>query len=129
MTTSVLLEFPGGRFGHCDASFESHFQSRLLVAGTEGTLHLDRAFSAKDFDVAIDVVRGGARETVPIAKADMFLLMVDDFDEAVLGRAPLRFPASDAWHNMRAIDACFESIRTGERVAIAGSGDSEGRSS
>jgi xylose dehydrogenase (NAD/NADP) len=129
MTASVLLEFPGGRFAHCDASFESHFQSRLLVVGSEGTLHLDRAFSAKDFDVVIDIVRGGARESAPIPKADMFLLMIEHFGEAVLGRAPLRFPASDAWHNMRAIDACFESIRTGERVAIAGSGDSEGTSS
>ena len=119
MTASALLEFPGGRFGHCEASFESQVQSRLLVVGSEGALGLDRAFSAKDFGVAIDIVRGGARETVPIPQADMFLLMVDDFDEAVLGRAPLRFPASDAWHNMRAIDACFESIRTRERVAIA----------
>src|SRR5512137_2117826 len=50
MTTAALFEFPGGRFAQCDASFESQFQSRLLVAGTEGTLRLDRAFSAKDFD-------------------------------------------------------------------------------
>ena len=129
MTASALLEFPGGRFAHCEASFESQFQSRLLVVGSDGALSLDRAFSAKDFDVAIDIVRGGARESTPLPKADMFLLMIEHFGEAVLGRTPLRFPASDAWHNMRAIDACFESIRTGERVAIAGSGDLEGRSS
>jgi xylose dehydrogenase (NAD/NADP) len=48
----------------------------------------------------------------------MFALMIEHFDEAVLGRAALRYPAADAWHNMRVIDACFESIRTGARVAI-----------
>jgi len=126
MTTAALLEFPGGRFAQCDASFESHFQSRLLVTGTDGTLRLERAFSAKDFDVAVEIVRGDARDEVPIPKAGMFTAMVEHFGDAVLGEAPLRFPASDAWHNMRAIDACFESFRTGRRVAIPASAPSEG---
>ena len=118
MTTDALLEFPGGRFAQCESSFETQFQSRLLVVGTEGTLRLERAFSAKDFDVAVEVVRGDAVESMPVPKADMFTLMVDDFGDAALGEAPLRYPAIDAWHNMRAIDACFESIGTGARVTI-----------
>jgi predicted dehydrogenase len=48
----------------------------------------------------------------------MFTLMIEAFDEAVLGGAAPAVPASDAWHNMRAIDACFDAIRTGRRVAI-----------
>jgi len=126
LTTAALLEFPGGRFAQCDASFESHFQSRLLAVGAEGTLRLERAFSAKDFDVAVEIVRGDAKDEVKVPKADMFALMADDFGAAVLGEAPLRFPASDAWHNARAIDACFESIRTGGRVDISGSTSSKG---
>jgi predicted dehydrogenase len=118
MTTAALLEFPGGRFAQCDASFEASFQSRLLAVGTEGTLRLGRAFSAKDFDVAIEVVRGGDSEKVSIPKADMFRLMVEHFGDAVSGRVPLRHPAVDALGNMRAIDACFASIRTGQLVAI-----------
>ena len=118
LTTAALLEFPGARFGLCESSFETCFQSRLLVVGADGTLRLERAFSAKDFDVAVEVVRGDTVETAPIRKAHMFTLMVEHFGQAVLGQAPLRFPASDAWNNIRAIDACFESIRTGGRVAI-----------
>jgi len=118
MTTAALLEFPDGRFAQCDASFEASFQSLLLVVGSEGTLRLDRAFSAKDFDVAIEVVRGGDADKVPVAQADMFRLMVEHFGDAVNGRVPLRHPAGDALGNMRAIDACFESIRTGQAVAI-----------
>jgi predicted dehydrogenase len=129
MTTAALLEFPGGRFAQCESSFETHFQSRLLVAGTDGTLRLDRAFSAKDFDVAVEIVRGDAVETVPIPKANMIVLMIEHFGEAVRGEAPLRYPASDAWNNMRAIDACFESLRTGGRVMIPGSIDQKGGSS
>ncbi|OGD18583.1 MAG: hypothetical protein A2Y70_01415 [Candidatus Aminicenantes bacterium RBG_13_64_14] len=118
MTTAVLLEFPGGRFAQCDSSFEAHFQSRLLAVGTEGTLRLDRAFSAKDFDTAIEIVRGDAKETLPIPRADMFTLMTEHFGDAVLEKNPLRYPAADALDNMHAIDACFESIRTGRAVVI-----------
>ncbi len=119
MTTAMLLEFPGGRFAQCESSFESHFQSRLLVVGSEATLGLDRAFSAKDFDVEIGLVRGDKREAVRIPRADMFTLMVEHFGDAVLGRTTLRYPAADALNNMRAIDACFESIRTGRVVPFS----------
>ncbi|HSA97374.1 MAG TPA: Gfo/Idh/MocA family oxidoreductase [Acidobacteriota bacterium] len=118
MTTSALLEFPGGRFAFCDSSFEQHFQSRLLLVGAEGTLHLDRAFSAKGFDVALAIVHGDLREAVRIRKADMFRLMAEHFADAALGLTPLRYPAADALANMRAIDACFESIRTRRPVRI-----------
>lgn len=118
MTAAALLEFPDGRFALCDASFESAFQSRLTVAGDEGTLRLDRAFSAKDFDVAVEVERGGAVERLAVPRADMFRLMIEHFGDAVLGRAPLRVPVSDALANARALDACFASIRTGGPVLI-----------
>jgi len=118
MTAALLLEFPGGRFALCDASFESHFQSRLLAVGADAVLRLDRAFSAKDFDTAVEIVRGDAVERRPVPKADMFALMIEHFDAAALGEVPLRVPPSDAWSNMRAIDAAFESLRTGGRVVI-----------
>ena len=126
MTTAVLLEFPGGRFAQCDSSFESQFQSRLLAVGTEGTLALDRAFSAKEFDTAIETVRGDSTEAVRIPRANMFTLMVEHFGDAVLGKTPLRYPAGDALDNMRVIDACFESIRTGRAVEIPNTIHQEG---
>jgi predicted dehydrogenase len=118
LTAALLLEFPGGRFAQCDASFESHFQSRLLAVGADATLRLDRAFSAKDFDTAVEIVRGDSVERTPVPRADMFTLMIEHFGAAALGEVPLRVQPSDAWHNMRAIDAAFESLRTGARVVI-----------
>jgi predicted dehydrogenase len=125
-TAACLLEFPGGRFALCESSFEAQFQSRLAVVGTEGIVRLDRAFSAKDFDTAVEIVRGETVTRAPVPRADMFALMIDGFGEAVLGRAPLPFPPTDAWLNMRAIDACFESIRTGARVVIPQSETEQG---
>jgi predicted dehydrogenase len=51
----------------------------------------------------------------------MFTLMVEHFGDAVLGKTPLLYPPQDAFHNMRVIDACFESIRTGRAVHFLGS--------
>ncbi len=118
MTTAALLEFPGGRFAQCDSSFEAHFQSRLLAVGTEGTLRLDRAFSAKDFDTAIEVVKGDRTEAVRVPRANMFIRMAEHFGDAVLEKTPLRYPAGDALDNSRVIDACFESMKTGQPVVI-----------
>jgi predicted dehydrogenase len=118
MTTAALLEFPGGRFAQCDSSFESHFQSRLLAVGSEGTLRLDRAFSAKGSETAIEVVKGDRTESARVPRADMFTLMTEHFGDAVLEKTPLRYPAADALANMHVIDACFASMRTGRAVAI-----------
>jgi predicted dehydrogenase len=118
MTTAAVLEFPGGRFAQCDSSFESHFQSRLLAVGSEGTLRLDRAFSAKDFDTAIEIIKGDKTESIRVPQADMFILMAEHFGDAVLEKTPLRYPAGDALDNMQVIDAWLESIRTGRAVEI-----------
>lgn len=118
MTTAALLEFSGGRFAMCDCSFESHFQSLLLAVGTKGMLSLERAFSAKDTDARIKVIRGEESETAVVPRADMFTLMVEHFGECILKGTPLRYPASDAEKNMRAIDAALDSIRAGRPVEI-----------
>lgn len=118
MTTAVMLEFPGGHFAMCDCSFESQFQSRLLAVGTRGTLYLDRAFSGKDSDVRVKIIRGEESETVDVPRADMFTLMVEHFGECALDGKPLRYPADDAERNMRVIDAAFDSIRTGRPAKI-----------
>jgi len=118
LTTAALLEFPGGRFAMCDCSFESQFQSRLLAVGTRGTVYLDRAFSAKDHDAAVKIIRGQETETLVVPRTDMFALMAEHFGQCVLEGKALRYPAADAENNMRAIDAAFESIRTGRPAKV-----------
>ena len=118
VSTHILLDFPGGRFAHCDCAFDAHFQSRLLAVGEKGTLALDRAFSAKHHEVDIRIVRGDAVELVLVPAANMFTRMVDHFGDCVLGKGTLRYSARDAEMNMRTLDACFESVRTGRPVGI-----------
>jgi xylose dehydrogenase (NAD/NADP) len=114
----MLLEFPGGRFAHCDCAFDSQFQSHLLVVGEKGTLDLDRAFSAKHHKVKIRIVRGNKSKKIPVQSMNMYARMVEHFGDCILWKKLSRFSARDAELNMRTIDACFESARTGLMVKI-----------
>ena len=118
VSTSMLLEFPDGRFAQCDGGFDSQFQSRLLVVGEKGTLGLDRAFSAKASDVEIHLVKGDQKTAIPIPMANMYTRMIEHFGECILERTRPRYSGQDAELNMRVIDACFDSIRTGLPVSF-----------
>jgi xylose dehydrogenase (NAD/NADP) len=118
VSSHMALEFPGGRFALCDCAFDSQFQSRLMAVGEKGALHLDWAFSAKAFDVKIHVIEGREHEHILIPRANMYTLMVEDFGGAVLEDREVLYPPSDAVANMRVIDACFESVRTGRPAAV-----------
>jgi len=120
VSTHILLEFPGGRFAHCDCAFDAHFQSRLLAVGERGTLGLDRAFSAKRHEVEVRVVHGDDITLIHVPSANMYTRMVEHFGDCILGKETPRSFARDAEMNMRVIDACFESIRTGLPAAVGG---------
>jgi D-xylose 1-dehydrogenase (NADP+, D-xylono-1,5-lactone-forming) len=118
MTTCLLLEFPGGSYASLECGFESQFQSALQVVGTEGRLSMDRAFSAKLLDVEIRVINEDAVKTIPVSLTNQYARMVEHFGRCIRGRKPVRYPALDAYRNMKVIDAAFESIRTGRTVRI-----------
>lgn len=118
MSSAVLLEFAGGGFAQCDASFEAQFQSRLEIAGSLGRIELPRAFSQKAQDVKVRVIKGDAETVLPVAAASAFGRMVDHFGNAVISGRPPRYGPGDAVLNMRAIDAVFRSIRSGRPVRL-----------
>jgi xylose dehydrogenase (NAD/NADP) len=118
LTGSALLEFTRGRAAHCDWSFESHFQSRLLAVGSEGSVVLDRAFSGKDSDVEVRIAKGDRTITDRIPRVNMFARMIEHFGDCIFKRTPLRYPPEDAEKNMRAIDACFKSLKTGHPAQV-----------
>lgn len=114
---NALLEFSGGRVAHAECAFDAAFQSRLEVVGETGVIRLGRAFSAKDFEVEVELVRDSGVERFTVGRHDQFRLMIEDFSERVLGGKPPRWGAEDAEKNMRVIEACFASARSGTPVS------------
>jgi D-xylose 1-dehydrogenase (NADP+, D-xylono-1,5-lactone-forming) len=116
--TALLLEFPGRRFASLCGGFDSPFRSFLEVVGSEGSLSLERAFSAKDFGTEIRLVRGDKERCYGFPATDQYARMVEHFGEAVIRGRPPRFLPEDAEANMHVIDASFRSVRTGRPVRL-----------
>ena len=114
--TSLLLEFQADKHALLDCAFDTQFQSSLEISGSDGRIALGRAFSAKHFDVEIQVFRGNEGQRIPIPATNHYTRMVEHFGDAARGIHPLRYGEKDALGNVRTTDAAFESIKTGRRV-------------
>jgi xylose dehydrogenase (NAD/NADP) len=123
LATSLLLEYPGDRHALLDCAFDAQFQSRVEVAGTRGRITLPRAFSAKHFDVQVQIAKGNDVETHLVPARNQYTRMVEHFGEAVLGLRPVLYGESDALGNARVIDAALASLATGQCVALNESTD------
>jgi predicted dehydrogenase len=116
---SAVIEFPGGRHLTFSASTQLAGHQRVTIAGTKGRIEIGIPFNAPidrptriTIDTGADLVGSGARsEEFPTC--DQYTLQGDAFSRAALGEAPLDYPLEDAIANMRVIDACFRSARSG----------------
>jgi D-xylose 1-dehydrogenase (NADP+, D-xylono-1,5-lactone-forming) len=118
LATSLLLEFPNDRQAILDCAFDIPFQSRLEVAGARGRISLERAFSAKNFDVEIRIFRENDPEIILVPAVNQYTRMIEHFGEAARGLCPPSYGEMDALGNARTIDATFQSVRTKRPVMI-----------
>ena len=93
MTTSALLQFPGGETAAVWASFESAEDQELTVVTRQGAYRIGRPFNWPD-------------------EVDQYQLMVESFGESVLHDRPVEIPLSESIANMRVLDRIREAAAT-----------------
>jgi predicted dehydrogenase len=93
MTTSALLQFPGGETAAVWASFESAEDQELTVVTREGAYRIGRPFNWPD-------------------EVDQYQLMVESFADSVLQDRPVAIPLSESIANMRVLDRIREACAT-----------------
>jgi predicted dehydrogenase len=93
LTTSALLQFPGGQTAAVWASFESPETQELTVVTREGAHRLGRPFNSSD-------------------EPDQYQLMVESFGESVLDNRPVEVPPSESIANMKVLDRIREAAAT-----------------
>jgi NDP-hexose-3-ketoreductase len=77
---SMILNFPGGGIAHVLAAYGLYYRSRYSVLGTKGRIEATRAFSVlPDVKTKIIVKTASGGETISVAPADQFRLMLEDF--------------------------------------------------
>ncbi len=107
--TTVLLDFAQGSATVVCGTQMCRTQSVQLV-GTKGQIILPMPFNnSPNEHVQIDLVRNLDVTTHKIEPANQFLKQFDAFAGAAFNGEQCLTPITDSLHNMRIIDACFQS--------------------
>ena len=115
------LRFAENGLATIEASFISALQQTYSVLGSEGAIELPHdAFIPWERE-AVFTVRGkdqevGQKQVMP--GADEYLLMVEHFADAVLGKERLAFTPEESIRNLRVLDGLAEAARTGTTVRL-----------
>jgi predicted dehydrogenase len=106
------LRFADGTLAQFDCGLTLERRESFEVVGTEAALYSSQAFLPGTEELTF-FERRGRKGEIPhkVQGADEYQLMVEYFADCVLEDKPLRFPASEAAANMRAIDALYRSAR------------------
>jgi D-xylose 1-dehydrogenase (NADP+, D-xylono-1,5-lactone-forming) len=121
MLFAGTLLFPGGRLATVEAGFMAALQQTYTITGSRGSIELPHdAFIPREHDAEY-TLRGEHEEAGllhSVAGADEYLLMVEHFADAVLGRKPLDFSPLDSICNMQVLDGLARSARDGMTVCL-----------
>ena len=115
-----VLDFGDGRSALVASSFCQPYRHEVELLGTEGRILVPQAFVNRSDPLWFEVEdAGGARERVDTPGDDEYRLEVEDFAACVrAGRQPEIVSHADTLANMRAIDALYESARTGRVIEL-----------
>jgi xylose dehydrogenase (NAD/NADP) len=123
LSTTAILEFPGGRTALVSSSFRASGQGFYQLIGTEGVIDVPRAFipgmgSRVAEGLVIVSDPDGRRAETTFEPANHYRLMAEAFADAVLAGKPVPYRPEDAVNNMRALDAIAASALSGKRMEI-----------
>ncbi len=115
-----VLDFGDGRSALVASSFCQPYRHEVELLGSEGRILVPNAFVNGSDPLWFEVEdASGARERVDTPGDDEYRLEVEDFAACVRdGRQPEAVSHTDTLANMRAVDALYESARTGRAVEL-----------
>jgi predicted dehydrogenase len=110
------LRFEGGLLAQFDCALTLERRESFQAVGPEGHLAVGSAFLPGTGETTIEVHHGRASRSLhTLPGADEYQLMVEHFADCALGGAQVRYPATEAAANLRAIEALYRSARNGGR--------------
>jgi predicted dehydrogenase len=110
------LRFESGVLAQFDCALTLERRELYHAAGPDGHLSVGSAFLPGEGEATIEEHHGRQGRSIhTIPGADEYRLMVEHFADSVLERREVRYPASEAAANLRAIEALYRSARNGGR--------------
>ena len=114
------LTFPNGVRATFDCSFNLAMRNEYKVFGTKGSITLPRAYRPDNNggDGLIIIETNGMSRTETIT-SDQYRNQIEHLSQAILdGEDHVNHDFVNTYNNMRVIDACMESIKTGNQVKL-----------
>ncbi|THE10510.1 Gfo/Idh/MocA family oxidoreductase [Bacillus timonensis] len=119
LSTHGYFDLANGIPAFFDCSFDMVRRQEYEVIGTKGTIRVPFAFRP-DFNGHVGLVivqtTGSTREEK--IHGDIFLLEVEHFSNAILNDTHPINSGNSAIYNVRALEACYESIQAGALVKV-----------
>ncbi|TWT27132.1 Gfo/Idh/MocA family protein [Planomicrobium sp. CPCC 101110] len=114
-----FLKLENGAKAVLDCSFDMVDRNEYEIVGTKGSIKVPFAFRP-DHNGGLGhvIVQTGTFKREEKIYGDIYRMEVEHFSRAVLEDLEPAYSGASTIQNMRVIDACYESIRTGERVKI-----------
>ena len=114
------LTFPNGVRATFDCSFNLAMRNDYRVLGTKGSITVPRAYRPDNHggDGLLIIEANGVSRTETIT-CDQYLSQIEHLSQAILdGKDHVAHDFVNTHNNMRVIDACLESIETGQQVKL-----------
>lgn len=114
MSGTAMLDFGDGLKGTLGWGFETSYASPPSVSGTQASLVAPFGWRAPEGHPALLLISGGKVKEIQLEHKNDYMGEVQDMSEAVRGLHPPKYVAEPLELNMRVIDACYKSYRTGK---------------
>ena len=118
----ALYEFDNGTFGYVDAYFSCSPQNLVEVNGTDGVLLAEDIIGVTNGGTLRVGTRGAKgfeeKQRIESNQQSMYQLEFEAFADAVLNDTEPPVPGTDGLWSAKVLDAVYESVATGQRVAV-----------
>ena len=112
---TIVLGFPGGVTAQITIGFGLEASQEFEVFGTTGSLRSGRAWNNEGHVVSVDATMpGGMRARYDFPETDQFHLQLRHLADCLLNGTTHRISPADSIGQMRAIDAIFASMKSGQ---------------
>ncbi|WP_353048222.1 Gfo/Idh/MocA family oxidoreductase [Planococcus sp. ISL-110] len=119
LTGIVHMKMSNGIHALFDCSFDMASRNEYELIGTEGSIKVPFAFRPDINDnkgVILVQKEGIVREEK--VQGDIYRLEIEGFSNAILTDSVPAITADSTIKNMRVIDACYKSLRTGKKIVM-----------
>jgi D-xylose 1-dehydrogenase (NADP+, D-xylono-1,5-lactone-forming) len=110
------MSFADGVVGEFDCGFALPLRDELEAIGEDGSIFLDDPWHCHT--PVIELRREDGVERIALEPVDSYKLELENFVDAIRGKAQLLIGREDALGQARAIDALYRSAATGEAVSL-----------